>query len=238
MKQKKNNGKVKKPVNSGNLKKSRKSSSKAYKFTAQEQQKIKDIKRINERRAEIQRAVQRGQLPKTYLDRFDAAIRAAVPDPNMLTKTGNISHGKDTVQSIKQEDIDALLSRETASQAKKSVKKAFEQEREYQRKLREQIDNEEVEINPFTGDQTDIDYDEEPEPMEDITEPEDYTIDDYIRDFDEVNEALDDDSEAYYITLKMAFQGTKGKKTYRDINRALQGKPVLVTQNNSDWYFT
>lgn len=83
-------------------------------------QKQSAIKRINERYAEIRRAVNKDQLPRSVLERYEDAIRAAAG--NFLLKSGNISHGKKAAESIDDEAIQNLLSRETAGEAKKKIR--------------------------------------------------------------------------------------------------------------------
>ena len=68
-------------------------------------EKVKAIKRINERRAEIARDVKAGRLPEVYLEKYDNAINAAVKDPTLLTKTGNISHGSRAVSELTSSDL-------------------------------------------------------------------------------------------------------------------------------------
>ena len=51
-------------------------------------EKVKAIKRVNERRAEIARDVKVGRLPSIILEKYDNAIAAAVKDTSLLTKSG------------------------------------------------------------------------------------------------------------------------------------------------------
>lgn len=89
-------------------------------------QKSKDIKRINERYAEILRAVRAGKIPQGVADRFAEAMRAAAGDH--ILPSGNISHGKAAEAAISQKDLDALLSRETAAQARRHLDQQIEEE--------------------------------------------------------------------------------------------------------------
>lgn len=93
-----------------------------------DQEKIKAIKRINERRAEIARDVASGRLPDIYLEKYDNAILAAVKDPTMLTKIGNISHGGRAVSSLSTSDLEGLLNRETSATARARMAYTFKEE--------------------------------------------------------------------------------------------------------------
>mgnify|MGYP003302369199 CR=1 FL=1 len=88
--------------------------------------KEKDIKKINERRAQIVREVKAGTLPKDALRRFENAMRAAAGDH--INASGNIAHGKAAQAAISQEALDALLQRDTAGQLKKEIKKQVAEE--------------------------------------------------------------------------------------------------------------
>lgn len=89
-------------------------------------QKSKDIKRINERYAEILRAVRAGKIPQGIADRYAEAMRAAAGEH--ILPSGNISHSKAAEAAISQKDLDALLSRETASQARRHLDRQIEEE--------------------------------------------------------------------------------------------------------------
>ena len=91
-------------------------------------EKVKAIKRINERRAEIARDVKAGRLPEIYLEKYVNAINAAVKDPTLLTKTGNISHGSRAVNSLSTKDLEGLLNRETAANARRRMEYTFKEE--------------------------------------------------------------------------------------------------------------
>ena len=87
--------------------------------------KINKIKRINERRTEIERAVASNKLPKEYLDQYEAAIRSAVHDSSLINSRGNISHGKRAVDTLNSKALDALLKKETAGEAVKKTYKHY-----------------------------------------------------------------------------------------------------------------
>lgn len=91
-------------------------------------EKVKAIKRINERRAEIARDVKSGRLPEIYLEKYDNAINAAVKDPTLRTKSGNISHGSRAVDSLSTKDLEGLLNRETAANARRRMEYTFQEE--------------------------------------------------------------------------------------------------------------
>lgn len=93
-----------------------------------EVEKVKAIKRINERRAEIARDVKAGSLPEVYLEKYDNAINAAVKDPTLLTKTGNISHGSRAVSELSSSDLEGLLNRETAANARRRMEYIYKEE--------------------------------------------------------------------------------------------------------------
>lgn len=93
-----------------------------------EAEKIKAIKRINERRAEIARDVAAGNLPEIYLEKYDNAINAAVKDPSLLTKSGNISHGSRVVSELTASDLEGLLNRETSAQARGRMAYTYKEE--------------------------------------------------------------------------------------------------------------
>ena len=89
----------------------------------QRNSKINKIKRINERRAEIERAVNDKRLPKEYLDAYEAAMRSAVHDSTLINARGNISHGKKAVDSISSKSLDALLQRRKLTNIIKNIRK-------------------------------------------------------------------------------------------------------------------
>lgn len=89
-------------------------------------QKQSAIKRINERFAELKRAVKKGDLPPSIVERYADAMRAAAG--GNLLKSGNISHGKKAALAISDDDITNLLSRETAGVAKKKIKEQVARE--------------------------------------------------------------------------------------------------------------
>lgn len=88
--------------------------------------KEKEIKKINERRAQIARDVRAGKLPETALRRYEDAMRAAAGD--YLNKSGNIAHGKAAQAAISKEALDALLQRQTSGQLQKDIKKQVAEE--------------------------------------------------------------------------------------------------------------
>lgn len=91
-------------------------------------EKVKAIKRVNERRAEIARDVKAGRLPEIYLEKYDNAINAAVKDPTLLTKTGNISHGSRAVSELTTSDLEGLLNRETSAEARRRMEYTFKED--------------------------------------------------------------------------------------------------------------
>ena len=86
----------------------------------------KQIKKINERRAQIKRDVRAGKLPETALKRYEDAIRAAAGD--FINKSGNIAHGKKAQAELSKEALDALLQRQTSGQLQKDLKKQVAEE--------------------------------------------------------------------------------------------------------------
>lgn len=95
-----------------------------------EAQKISSIKRINERLADIKRGVDRGEIPRSYYDRFRDAIDQNIP-AEYRTRSGNISHGKKAVQNIPDSVITALESRQTRGEIRESAKEHIMEERPY-----------------------------------------------------------------------------------------------------------
>lgn len=94
--------------------------------TAPQSQKSKDIKRINERFADIRRKVAKGLIPQGVADRYADAMRAAAGD--YILPSGNISHSKGAELGIKQDALDALLERETAATAQRHIDKQIREE--------------------------------------------------------------------------------------------------------------
>lgn len=86
----------------------------------------KQIKKINERRAQIKRDVRAGKLPETSLRRYEDAMRAAAGD--FINKSGNIAHGKAAQAAISKEALYALLQRQTSGQLQKDLKKQVAEE--------------------------------------------------------------------------------------------------------------
>lgn len=102
--------------------------------------KINAIKRINERRAEIARNVKKDKLPEIILEKFDNAIAAAVKDPTLLTKSGNISHGSAAVAALSTADLEGLLNRETAAVARGRMALTYKEEQLAGHKLPDNYD--------------------------------------------------------------------------------------------------
>ena len=182
----------------------------------QRQSKINKIKRINERRAEIERAVSSQKLPKEYLDQYEAAMRAAVHDNTLFSSKGNISHGKKAVDTISSKALDALLKKETAGTAVKKTYKFYQKYREETERIKERSreyysDDE----NPFIED-------------EEITQeyPEEWTDEDisgsyeeYLADRDYVYENMQGDPD-WYSAIKAFFTGKAGLKSYHQLRAA------------------
>lgn len=170
------------------------------------------IKRINERRAEIERAVNDHKLPKEYLDQYEAAMRSAVHDNSLFSAKGNISHGKRALQEIDTKALDALLKKETSGEAQKQsykfYKNYYEEQERIKKRSREYYSDE---YNPFILDQ------EDKQPIRD----EGYTYEDYLRDRDFFYEYLESDPD-WYSALKAAFQGVSGKRTYSELRQAVE----------------
>lgn len=112
-----------------------------------EVEKVKAIKRVNERRAEIARDVKSGKLPSIMLEKYDNAINAAVKDPGLLTKSGNISHGTNALAALSSKDLEGLLNRDTAALARGRLQDTFEQEQLAGKSLPDDYD-----IKKFTRD--------------------------------------------------------------------------------------
>ena len=97
-------------------------------------EKIKSaIKRINQRFADIKKAVRAGKLPKAAEEKYAAAMRAAAGEENMLP-SGNISHGNKAAEAMRS-SIEDLERHQTAGQLKKAmerqVKEAQEEDPDY-----------------------------------------------------------------------------------------------------------
>lgn len=181
--------------------------------------KINKIKRINERRAEIERAVNDKRLPKEYLDAYEAAMRSAVHDSTLINARGNISHGKKAVDSISSKSLDALLKKETAGQA---TKKTYKYYRKYQEET-ERIKEKSREYYP----DDDNPFIESPENEDTIPfydqegDENDYsdTYEEYLADRDYVYENMQDDPD-WYQAIKAFFTGVAGLKSYHQLKQA------------------
>lgn len=122
----------------------------------------KQIKKINERRAQIARDVRAGKLPETALKRYEDAMRAAAGD--FINKSGNIAHGKAAQAAISKEALDALLQRQTSGQLQKDLKKQVAEE--YDKPVKE-VTREDLEtymsdvdfVNNYISDDADRAYD-------------------------------------------------------------------------------
>lgn len=122
----------------------------------------KQIKKINERRAQIARDVRSGKLPETALKRYEDAMRAAAGD--YINKSGNIAHGKAAQAAISKEALDALLQRQTSGQLQKDIKKQVAEE--YDKPIKE-VTREDLEtymsdvdfVNNYISDDADRAYD-------------------------------------------------------------------------------
>lgn len=90
-------------------------------------EKLSAIKRINERLADIKRGVSKGEIPKSWYDRFRNAIDQVIPK-QFLTKSGNISHGKGAIAFIKDNILRILQSRQTRGQIKESAERHIREE--------------------------------------------------------------------------------------------------------------
>lgn len=179
--------------------------------------KVNKIKRINERRAEIERAVANHELPKEYLDQYEAAMRSAVHDNTLFTAKGNISHSKRALQDINTKALDALLKKETSGEAKRKsyahYKQYSEEQERINRRRNEFVDMiQEPELNPF------VDYDYTLPLPEQTTG---YTYEDYLGDRDYVYEHMETESD-WYEAMKAAFQGVAGKKSYLEVRQAYE----------------
>lgn len=181
--------------------------------------KINKIKRINERRAEIERAVNDKRLPKEYLDAYEAAMRSAVHDSTLINARGNISHGKKAVDSISSKSLDALLQKETAGQATKKTYKYYRKYQEETERIKERSreyypDNDNPFIEPPENEDTIPFYDQE-EGENDYSD----TYEEYLADRDYVYENMQDDPD-FYQAIKAFFTGVAGLKSYHQLKQA------------------
>lgn len=168
--------------------------------------KVKKIKKINERRTEIERAVNSGKLPKEYLDSYESAIRSAVHDNNLINARGNISHGKKAVDQIDTKALDALLKKETSGEAQRKTYQYYQtyrkEEEQLKSKYREYTSTKELETdNPF------------------IEPPSGYDYNQFVQDRDYVYENMETDKD-WYQAVKAYFTGVPGRKTYQQLRRA------------------
>lgn len=181
--------------------------------------KINKIKRINERRAEIERAVNDKRLPKEYLDAYEAAMRSAVHDSTLINARGNISHGKKAVDSISSKSLDALLQKETAGQATKKTYKYYRKYQEETERIKEKSreyypDDDNPFIEPPENEDTIPFYDQE----EGENEYSD-SYEEYLSDRDYVYENMQDDPD-WYQAIKAFFTGVAGLKSYHQLKQA------------------
>ena len=154
----------------------------------------KDIKKINERRAEIARQVASGKLPQAALNRYDDAMRAAARDfiREGVTQRGatkgtpvlRIEHGKKALAEVDPNKIKMLLQRSTAGQIKKDIKRGASDE-----------------------------YGHAPTKEE---------LEQYVTDLQYVDEALRTKYTETYDALDRKFRGTKGRKSYGELREAIE----------------
>ena len=185
----------------------------------QRNSKINKIKRINERRAEIERAVNDKRLPKEYLDAYEAAMRSAVHDSTLINARGNISHGKKAVDSISSKSLDALLQKETAGQATKKTYKYYKKYQEETERIKERSreyypDDDNPFIEPPENEDTIPFYDQE-EGEIDFSD----SYEEYLADRDYVYENMQDDPD-FYQAIKAFFTGVAGLKSYHQLKQA------------------
>lgn len=162
----------------------------------------KSIKKINERRAEIQRQVMSGKLPKAALIRYDNAMRSAAGSfiREGFTQRGKtkgtpvlrIEHGKRALEEIDEQALNALLQRPTAGAMKKDIKRAAS-ENYGRRATRADIEQ-------------------------------------YMSDIDYVDEALREHYQETYDALDRKYKGTSGKKTYHDLRETIEEYRELKSQ--------
>lgn len=181
--------------------------------------KINKIKRINERRAEIERAVNDKRLPKEYLDAYEAAMRSAVHDSTLINARGNISHGKKAVDSISSKSLDALLQKETAGQATKKTYKYYKKYQEETERIKERSreyypDDDNPFIEPPENEDTIPFYDQE-EGENDFSD----SYEEYLSDRDYVYENMQEDPD-WYQAIKAFFTGVAGLKSYHQLKQA------------------
>lgn len=184
--------------------------------------KINKIKRINERRAEIERAVNDKRLPKEYLDAYEAAMRSAVHDSTLINARGNISHGKKAVDSISSKSLDALLQKETAGQATKKTYKYYKKYQEETERIKEKSreyypddDNPFIEPPEKDNDYVFPFYGQLNEEEDDFSD----TYEEYLADRDYVYENMQDDPD-WYQAIKAFFTGVSGLKSYHQLKQA------------------
>lgn len=166
----------------------------------------RDIKKINERRAEIARQVARGKLPQAALDRYDDAMRAAAPEfiREGFTQRGatkgtpvlRIEHGKKALAGVDPNKIKMLLQRSTAGQIKRDIKRGASDE-----------------------------YGHAPN-KEELTQ--------YVNDLQYVDEALRTRYTETYDALDRKFRGTKGRKSYGELRAAIEEYSELVQKGNAE----
>lgn len=188
----------------------------------QRQAKINKIKRINERRAEIERAVNDKRLPKEYLDSYEAAMRSAVHDSTLINARGNISHGKKAVDSISSKSLDVLLQKETAGQATKKTYKYYKKYREETERIKERSreyypddDNPFIETPEIDDEPLDIPFTDQEEGEDDYSD----SYEEYLADRDYVYENMQDDPD-WYQAIKAFFTGVAGLKSYHQLKQA------------------
>lgn len=172
---------------------------------ASERNKVNKIKKINERRSEIERAVQAGKLPKEYLDSYEAAMRSAVHDNTLINARGNISHGKRAINEVDTKALDALLKKETSGEAQRKTYQYYQnykKEETLKSKYREYTSEKDIQDdNPF------------------IQDPSGYAYEQFIQDRDYVYENMETDKD-WYQAIKAFFTGVSGKKSYQQLRRA------------------
>ena len=186
--------------------------------------KINKIKRINERRTEIERAVAANKLPKEYLDQYEAAIRSAVHDSSLINSRGNISHGKRAVDTLNSKALDALLKKETAGEAVKKTYKHYKKYKEEEERIKKRArewysdsDNPYIDPdNPFISDEEFEDQEYSPDYYGDESSG---SYEEYLADRDYVYENMQDDAD-WYAAIKASFTGVTGLKTYHQLKRA------------------
>ena len=175
--------------------------------------KINKIKRINERRTEIERAVSSNKLPKEYLEQYEAAIRSAVHDSSLINTRGNISHGKRAVDTLNSKALDALLKKETAGEAVKKTYKHYKKYKEEEERIKKRSREWYADTdNPFISD-------EEQEFAPEYEDESSGSYEEYLADRDYVYENMQDDAD-WYAAIKASFTGVPGLKTYHQLKKA------------------